>query len=369
MSLHTYSSRSDILSHEFYRFSSDNGKTWSEPVTVPAGKQLPEGMLRRHARGGYLDPATERFLKIRNEAILPNDKVGEFMTHNTVHYALSLDGGRNDLYDVPLVADGPEFDEDHPLPNVTRGKNCFMLGDATCTPVTLDDGTMLQPVQISPTGPDGMYTNPGAGFTYTDCAVIRGRWRDDRTIAWELGGMVYGDPEKSTRGLIEPTIAKLADGKLLMVMRASNDARPELPGYRWYSLSDDEGRSWTQAQPWSYESGEQFHSPSSCSQLVHHSNGEIYWIGNICAENPKGNLPRYPIVIGRVDQNRAALIEKSVLVIDNRRPEDGEFLTLSNFYAREDREEGTIVLHLCRHSRGGEIGYQGDCMRYEISVD
>jgi len=290
MSLHTYSSRSDILSHEFYRFSEDNGKTWSEATYIPAGESTPHGMKRRHARCGYLDPHTGRFLKIRNEAVLPNDEVAEFMKWNTVHYAVSVDGGRTELYDTPLVAVG--HDADHPLPNVTRGRNCFMLGDWTCTPITLPDGAILQPVQISPTGPDGEYHNPGAGFTYTDCGVIRGTWRDDLTIAWDLSGMVIADPERSTRGLIEPTIARLADGRLLMVMRGSNDARPELPGYRWFSLSEDDGNCWSGAQPWTYESGIPFHSPSSCSQLVTHSGGEIYWIGNILwrAANGKMNM-------------------------------------------------------------------------------
>ena len=207
-----------------------------------------------------------------------------------------------------------------------------------------------------------------AGFTYTDCAVIRGRWSDDLTISWSLSGMVVADPNRTTRGLIEPTLARFADGRILMVMRGSNDARPELPGYRWHAISTDDGESWSEAAPWTYGSGIAFHSPSSCSQLVTHSNGEIYWVGNICAENPKGNLPRYPITIGRVDQERGCLIEESVSVIDDRRPTDGGFLTLSNFYAREDREHRTIKVHLMRHMRGGEKEYQGDCVLYEIAV-
>jgi hypothetical protein len=375
MSLHTYSSRSDVLSHDFYRFSDDNGQNWSDPVLVPAEEQTESGIRRRHARGGYLDPTSGRFLKIRNEAVLPNDKVSEFMTHNAVFIALSLDGGRTHVYDGPLVADGPEFNPKHPLPNVTVGKNCFMLGDSTCMPITLPDGTLLQPVQLSPAGADGMNANPGAGFTYTDCAVIRGTWREDATISWRLGGMVVADPKRSTRGLIEPTIARLRDGRILMVMRGSNDALPSLPGHRWYSISEDDGESWSTAEPWMYTSGVTFFSPSSCSQLVSHSNGEIYWIGNICKENPQGNAPRFPITIGQVDPERGTLIEESVLNIDDRKPGDGKFLTLSNFYAREDRERGTIVLHLCRNSRTDQrdrsdhAGFQGDCMMYHIAVD
>ncbi|MBT3274384.1 MAG: hypothetical protein HN368_14600, partial [Spirochaetales bacterium] len=194
MSLHVYSSRSDILSDEYYRFSEDNGVSWSDAAHISAGETTPEGTLRRHARGGYLDPVTGRFIKIRNQAILPDDRVGDFMRFNTVHYAVTLDGGRTDVFDEPLVQAGGGYNADHPLPNVSRGKNCFMLGDCTCMPITLPDGTLLQPVQISPTGPDGEYHNPGGGFTYTDCAVIRGTWRDDLHIDWQLAGKVSADP-------------------------------------------------------------------------------------------------------------------------------------------------------------------------------
>ena len=134
MSLHTYSSRSDILSHEYYRYSEDNGRTWSEPEQILARQKTDRGTIQRHARGGYVDLMTDRFFKIRNEALLPNDEIGEFMQNKTFHYTLSTDGGRSELYDVPFITEGEEFDADHPLPNVVWGKNCFMLGDATCRP-------------------------------------------------------------------------------------------------------------------------------------------------------------------------------------------------------------------------------------------
>jgi len=243
-----------------------------------------------------------------------------------------------------------------------------MLGDSTCMPITLPDGALLQPVQISPVGPDGTYHNPGGGYTYTDCAILRGVWREGLHLDWHLAGMVCGDPARTTRGLIEPTIARLSDGRILMVMRGSNDSRPELPGYRWFALSPDEGANWSEAAPWSYGSGQLFHSPSSCSQLVSHSSGRLFWLGNLCADNPRGNGPRYPIVIGEVDVDTGLLLQEQVGPIDDRGAEDGEDLTLSNFYAREDRETGAIKLHLTRYTRTGTRGYQGDCMLYEITV-
>ena len=72
---------------------------------------------------------------------------------------------------------------------------------------------------------------------------------------------------------------------------------------------------------------------------------------------------------------RARLAARSVFAVDDRRPEDPEFLTLSNSSARGDRETGRVVVHLGRYGRpsGAEKQalerFQGDCMRYEIEVD
>ena len=378
MSIHVYSSRSDMMDTEYIRFSADNGRSWSDPVTRPARTQTPRGVLQRHARGGYLDPRTDRFIRLRNQALLPTDSVGEYMTNNTIHYAVSTDGARTDLFDEPLIQAGPEFGEDHPLPGVYRGRNCFMIGDFTCVPITLPDGAILLPCQISPLGPDGSYVNKGGGFTYTDAAVIRGAWRPDGHILWRLAGTATADPERTTRGLIEPTIAELADGRILIVMRGSNDRRPELPGSRWFSISPDQGEHWPPAEPWRYTDGEAFYSPSSCSQLVPHSGGRLFWLGNLCARNPRGNLPRHPFVIAEVDRSCGLVIRSSVTVVDDRRPEEPELVTLSNFSAREDRETGRIVAHVLRHASPTAAEkadpalparrFQGDCMLYEIAV-
>ena len=105
--------------------------------------------------------------------------------------------------------------------------------------------------------------------------------------------------------MVEPTIIELDDGRILCVMRGSNDARPELPGYRWHCFSEDGGHTFGTPVPWSYDTGEAFYSPSSMSQLLRHSDGRIFWFGTICSENPKGNHPRFPLLVGRVDHPRA----------------------------------------------------------------
>ena len=269
-------------------------------------------------------------------------------------------------YRGQVIHEGGEFSPKHPLPGVWTGKNCVMLGDMTCIPVAAGDGRILLPVQITPLGPDGRPYNPGAGYTYTDAAVLEGRWHGD-DLRWQMSQLIQGDPERSTRGMVEPTIEFLEDGGLLMVLRGSNDRKPELPSYRWVSFSSDDGRGWSTPKPWTYDTGEAFYSPSACSQLVRHSSGRLFWVGNITPENPRGNRPRYPMMIGEVDRRSGLLKRASVRTIDNLQEGEDPVLSLSNFYAREDRRTRDIAVHMTRlFARAG--GWAGDAFLYGVPV-
>jgi len=251
------------------------------------------------------------------------------------------------------------------------GKNAIMIGDLGCRPVRTRRGEILVPVQICPVGPDGEYYNPGGGLTYHEAAVLIGRGLADGKMEWDLSQRVANDPAKSTRGCIEPTLAELPDGRVLMVVRGSNggtkDPECRIPGYRWYSLADDGGHTWGPARPWTYTDGRPFHSPSSCSQLLAHSNGRFYWLGNITPANPKANSPRYPFVIGEVDARSGLLIRETVLTIDDRRPGEHEDTMLSCFMAHEDRENGDIILHMSRAFTRGVNDWTGDAYQYRIA--
>ncbi len=133
-----------------------------------------------------------------------------------------------------------------------------------------------------------------------------------------------------------------------MFMRGSNDRSPDLPAYKWMSISNDSGHSWSLPVPWTFTDGMPFFSPSACSQLVCHSSGRVFWIGNISEHNAKGNSPRYPIVVGEVALDSGLLIRDTLRGIDDRRDGESSRLTLSNFYAREDRATGELLLHLTR---------------------
>ena len=368
LSIHSHLSRSDTLDVSYHRHSTDNGRTWSKPTEHATREVRPTGTLRRHPRAGYVDPNVDRFVRVWTEGILPTDKPAEGMKHWVLYYSVSEDGGRTVTVSEPVVHKGQEFDADHPLPGVWKGRSSVMMGDLTCVPLGLKDGTILVPCQITPLGPDGSYFNPTGALTYHDSAVLRGRWRADQHLEWEISERVIADPARSTRGVIEPTLGLLADGRILMVMRGSNEMKPdELPGYRWFSISADDGWTWTQPQPWTDTAGQLFYSPSSCSQLFAHSSGTLYWLGNLTPTNPRGNLPRYPLVIGEVDRDTGQLIRETVRTIDDRAPGETEKIFLSNFHAREDRATGEIVLHMTRLFARDVRDFTADALLYRIA--
>jgi len=161
--------------------------------------------------------------------------------------------------------------------------------------------------------------------------------------------------------------SSLRDGRILAVLRGSNDRRPALPAYKWACWSGNGGRTWTTPQPWTFDDAQPFHSPSACSQLLPHPNGRIYWLGNINDRNPAGNRSRYPFVVGEVDRTSGRLLRRTLRIVDNLQPGEDPLLTLSNFYAREDRRTGGIALHMTRLLALSD-GWRGDAFLYRIPV-
>ncbi len=368
ISIHSLTSRSDTVDAAFLRSSEDNGRTWSDPTPWAMKFDHADGTGRRHPRGGYVDPVSGRYVSVWTEGVLPSDDPLEGMRNWALHYSVSVDGGRTLLVDEQIVHEGKKYDATHHLPGVVKGGNCVMIGDLGQRPLTLSDGLLMIPVQSTPAGADGVYVNPGAGYTYTDCLMLLGRWDGDH-LRWTCSERIVGEPERTTRGLIEPTIAELADGSILMVMRGSNDVRPDLPAHKWMTRSHDGGLTWSKAIPWTYDDGVPFHSPSSCSQLILHSDGRLLWMGNLNAQNSRGNRPRYPIILGEVDLDSGLLVRDSVTAIDDRRESESDQLTLSNFYTREDRETGDLLLHMPRFfANGREPGFSADLLLQRIAL-
>jgi hypothetical protein len=190
--------------------------------------------------------------------------------------------------------------------------------------------------------------------------VFFGRWNAQREdYDWEPGARVEISPEHSARGLMEPEVAELTDGRLLVVWRGSthgwDGSVAKLPGCKFFSISNDGGRTLTPPAVWKYDDGSEFYSPSSIHRMIRHSvTGKLYWLGNISPTPPNGNSPRYPLVIAEVDEAQAALKKGTVTVIDDRQPSQGQDVQFSNFSLLEDRETHALELYLTTYGQEPE---------------
>jgi hypothetical protein len=84
------------------------------------------------------------------------------------------------------------------------------------------------------------------------------------------------------------------------------------------------------------------------SQLLRHSNGRLYWLGNLSEKNCCANNPRFPLVIAEVDQEHFGLIKATLLALDTLQEDDKEGLNLSHWLAYEDRESKEIRVPMRR---------------------
>jgi len=381
MCIYSYIHRSDTSDIAYKMFSTDNGATWTKPITIKTRKKLKNGMKRSYTRSPIVDKKRNLLINFKIEGILPTDEPLEGLKWWHICYMVSKDNGKSNYIDERIILEGEQFNDTHPLIDVYEGKNSAMMGDTTELAIITehqenidDNDCILLPVQITPIGPNGEYINIGGGYTFHYSAIIKGKILNSGHIKWiGMSNKVEISPTKSTRGAIEPTIIELEDGRILMVLRGSNggtkDVNCELPGYRWYSISSDGGKTFKTPEPWTYTNGKSFYSPSACSQLLKHSNNKIYWIGNISKSNPKANMPRNPIYMCEVDQDTLLLKEETLCVIDKVTKNQSKDTTFSNFYAREDKISKEIVLHITPfHERKDNI-FGSDAYIYRIEVD
>ena len=219
----------------------------------------------------------------------------------------------------------------------------------------------------------------GSEETVDGIICFIGRWdRSRRTYAWEKSKPICVPHRVSARGLLEPCVGELSDGRLWMVIRGSNrtftgndwEGTVENPGRKWMSLSEDGGYAWGPVTDLRFDSGEPFCSPSTFAKVLRHSHtGKLYWFGNICPEPSDGNRPRYPLYIAEVDERIPALRKDTLTVVDDRDPNtDTDAFQLSNFYVFENRETGKIELYLIRYGERASHWTHADAHKYTIAL-
>ncbi len=353
---------SDTFGAIFRRLSCDNGGSWSEATPVFAPRETPAGIERQGEMALLHDPHTERLLRIYNQHLYPGgNHTREVMGLTTICYEISCDGGVSFSAPRQLIVEG--MDAEAWAPKVKYGENSMMVSFSA--PFVDRRGRLMVPAQLI------RYT-PEIASTYRiplEAGCFIGEWDATGNLRWTLGETVCTDLGRSSRGLYEPAIAELSDGRFLMICRGSNAGLEGVPSRKWKAISHDGALTWSSPEPWSDDEGSLFFSPSSGSILIRHSrNGKLYWLGNITPENPGGNWPRYPLVIAEVDDTNVCLIQSSLQTIDTRLPEDGEALQLSNFKAYEDRFTGELVVMVARLGENAEDGLNTPAYQYRIAV-
>lgn len=358
---------SDSFDAMYRSFSTDNGATWSAAEKIDVSFKQEDGVRRLYPAPGFVNPVNGLLFSLANEAVFPTSKTPGGIRNYHLRYRVSTDGGKSWAVDEQIIQKG-DYTPRHPIDGVWLDRGgCVMIGHMGTRPIRIRKGNILVPVQVPPVDRDGKVVNPGGGIRYYDAAVLIGTWGDGNRLTWDVSQRVRHDPNLSTRGAFEPALVEVPDGRVLMVVRGSNaPGARDRPGYKWSTASADGGLTWGPLKPWTYDDGTNFFSPSSCSQLLRHSSGKIYWLGNITPENPDGNLPARPFVMGEVDPSSLLLRRRSVVTIDDKGKDDNPRMMLNNFLAHEDRRSGEIVLNMSRPFAGSSTDRSSHAYVYRI---
>ena len=358
---------SDRPDDVFRRFSDDNGKTWGRAEVIHTCTRRGEYVIRHGVGPALFDADRNRFLLFELEDTLKGDDLMASRAYRRIFYQVSADEGKTFSPRMPVVEKGQEFSPEHPMRGIVIGKTAAMVGGQ---PIRTSSGKIILPLYFWALDENGEFYLPykakGVPW-FINVMFLIGTWSEDSsTLEWQSSDVVSIDPKLSTEGLDEPAVAELSDRKrLVAIYRGSNDrGAPGMTSHKWTTVSSDGGRTWTKPAPLCYSDGGGLYSSSSYSALLRHSNGKLYWIGNISPTNPDGMSPRYPLVIAEIDQQNLGVKRQSVIIVDTRRDGERE-VSLSNFGTYEDRETREVVLTLPRQMPDD---WNAPCMEYRIDV-
>lgn len=388
------SGESDFFSGTEERESFDNGKSWGEWrnvykdtfAKVPGGEKINCPVLTRVVHPKYdhlVSLHMERLFVEDHKKAYAREGAGDFDGYFD-HSYLDIRSGDGKLFASQLLKyeDGEEEFSLDKLANC-RQNISYALGDITI----MKNGDILFAMSIpmrkccAMRGVDVQELFPSCPDMATGMLVVRGCWnKEKQRYDLRFSRPVVISDLLSSRGILEPTVAELANGRIVVVFRGSNVRHAEwhtrieagTPGVKWVTWSDDGGKYFTDPMPWHFDNGEFVSSPSALSQFVRSpKNGRLYWVGNVTpAAGIDGNEPRWPLQIAEVNE-RGFLIRDSLTVIDTRQPGESEKLQLSNFIVLHDRIDQHTELFLIRYGQNTLPGtwknfWRGDSCSYRI---
>ncbi len=374
------------------RISEDNGKTWTEWRDIyeesgfqtygPHERNYPSDLrlfwnpVHKH----YVGVGMSRFFRDGHEAAYKKMWGGDcdYVSDHAHVGVVTEDGKRTDW--LVKYEDGADFDPADPL-NMEH----FHRNEAFPNPyLEIDDnGDILFAMGIPVykaceiAGVDVNEHFPSAPHILRNLMFVRGVWNGERYDFIPSRPILISDLQ-SSRGVDEPTVAKLDSGRILIIFRGSNYSttawntriEPGTPGFKWYTYSDDGGKTFVPPMPWHFDDGEVIYSSASYSQLIRDSrNGKLYWVGNITGHNVYANHPRWPLCIVEVDQTYGTAKKETYTVIDTRREGETDKVQLTNFHYVQDRVSGRLEIYLTKCGQhAGEPAFSGEPWVYYVTL-
>lgn len=342
----------DDVHDDFYDLiSHDNGRTWSEPVVSLKNFEADGGKYIHTENAMLLIPRANKIVTITNEIYQPLHARHHEMGHPS-RVRMTYSAVQENLKATPFVSD-------FGLP----GGLCISF----CHPMLDSKGRVLVPVMTpSVQAEDGDLAAlgikigaNGLAADYGQARLVIGEPDGADGLKWRVTGKVPFQTADTSRGMLEPAIAELSDGRLVMICRGSNHMWPYKRGRKWVTFSHDGGETWSRVTPLTLDTGFVPESSSTGSALIRHSRtGRLYWIGNLCraGQRAEGNYPRSPLYIAEVREEPFALVRESIMEIGDAYPDEGPLVQHSNFKVYEDRQTGEFVLYLTRYCERGSEG-------------
>lgn len=337
----------DVYQDAKIRFSSDNGRTWSEfRKDVEQDITVKEGYAREPSIfPPVYDPVAKRMLR---------------MTLLRTHKGDPRISGHKQLWDKSIWQSSGDDGRTWDPPKLLKyEEGADYSATDWSNPEFLTHNRSYTGYNIQPLADGGMATACSIGTTIVNekgekenvggVVLFIGHWNAaQRTYQWQASNTVAVSKAISSRGLFEGWVSQLANGDLFVDMRASRTKKN--PGRGFYAISKDGGKTLGKAMELKYDDDTRFFRPSSLGKMLRHSvTGKLYWFGNIndFPDLSDGNRPRYPLYFAEVDEDKPALKRHTLSVIDDYDPKtQTASIQFSNFSVVEDRETHVFELYL-----------------------
>ncbi|MEZ5354353.1 MAG: sialidase family protein [Bryobacteraceae bacterium] len=312
-------SGSDVFGPVHWSESTDGARTWSDPRPIPGlGRRThPDGVEE-----GVCDTVPQEH---------PATGAVIFMGWNVYYKDGKLTRPNEQRWPVYVVRrrDGSwtgarKLDWGDPESTAIYGSNCSQR-------LTLPDGDLLVPLTYGPLG------KADRGVGTVRCAF------DGEQIAVKAHGNTLHLAVK--RGLLEPSLTRLPDGRFAMTIRAEDDR-----GY--VSLSED-GLTWGEKKAWSWDDGEPLTMSTTQQHWLEHSAATYLVYTRKSEINANVMRWRAPLYAARLDPARMTLERASERVVV---PMTGDGISAPDTVARLGNFHVTAV------SRGVSLVTAGETM-------